>query len=386
MSGRRLRIAQIVASVEAEAAGPSYSVPSLARALRDAGGEVELLSLGEPGVSQTMGVTHRRFARTLAGAGPLGKLGVSPQMRAALSAAAASTDVFHTNGLWMMPNVYPSQIARAGRPAVVLSPRGMLSPAALQYSAGVKKLFWAMAQGRAARKVAMFHATSDQEFEDIRAYGLKQPVAVIPNGIDVPALEQKRGTAGDRMVLFLGRLHPIKRVDALIQAWATLEAEFSGWRLEIRGPGDPAYVEQLKARAAALGLARCSFGDGLFGDAKNRAFREASLYVLPSESENFAMTIAESLAAGTPAIATKGTPWSGLSQKGCGWWIDHGSAPLAAALREAMARPADELEAMGKAGREWMLGDFSWQAIGRDMQRAYQWIIGGGDRPSFVHM
>ena len=77
--------------------------------------------------------------------------------------------------------------------------------------------------------------------------------------------------------------------------------------------------------------------------------------VLPTLNENFGLTVAEALAAGTPAISTKGASWSGLEREGCGWWIDHGVEPLAAALAHAMALPREALKAMGDKGREWMV-------------------------------
>ena len=96
----------------------------------------------------------------------------------------------------------------------------------------------------------------------------------------------------------------------------------------------------------------------LYGEAKVRAYRAASAFVLPTHSENFGMTVAEALAAGTPAIVTTGAPWEGLEQQGAGWWIQIGVDPLVACLTEVMALPPPRLSAMGQAGRAWMARDF----------------------------
>lgn len=384
---RPLKIIQIVSSIEAEAAGPAYSVPRMARALTEVGHDCQLMSLGTPGHCETMGVSHTRFTRQVVGLGPLCKLGVSSDMKRALADLVGVADIFHTNGLWMMPNCYPSSVALPGRTEVVLSPRGMLSGSALQYSASAKRVFWTLWQQRALRRVGLFHATSEMEFEDIRRAGWQQPVAIVPNGIDLPELEDipVRRPSDQRTILFLGRLHPIKRLETLIEAWSGLEAAFPNWRLVIRGPGDPDYAAKLRDHAASFDMSRCEFGDALYGAEKLRAFQEASLHVLPSASENFAMTVAESLACSTPVIASRGTPWRGLPENRCGWWVEHGAGPLAVALREAMSLPPAELDRMGANGRAWVLRDFSWDAIGRDMGRAYQWLKLDGDPPPFVH-
>ncbi len=106
--------------------------------------------------------------------------------------------------------------------------------------------------------------------------------------------------------------------------------------------------------------------------------------MLPTRNENFAMTVAESLAAATPVICTKGAPWAGLAANGCGWWIDHGSEALAAALDQAMTLPPDRLRAMGERGRAWMQRDFAWDGVAVRMAAVYRWLARGGDRPAFV--
>jgi glycosyltransferase involved in cell wall biosynthesis len=123
----------------------------------------------------------------------------------------------------------------------------------------------------------------------------------------------------------------------------------------------------------------------LYGAAKLAAYRAASLYVLPTHSENFGMTVAEALAAGTPAVVTRGAPWPGLVPERAGWWVDANVAALTACLREALACPDETLAQMGRNGRAWMERDFSWSTIGREMSAVYRWLNGRGEKPSCVH-
>src|SRR5207302_10654584 len=104
----------------------------------------------------------------------------------ALERAAPATDVIHNHGLWLMPNVAAGWAAARARRPLVVSPRGMLAPAALAFSALKKRAFWRLLQGPAVRQAACLHATSEQEYQEIRAFGLANPVAIIPNGIDLP--------------------------------------------------------------------------------------------------------------------------------------------------------------------------------------------------------
>lgn len=383
-----MRIVQIVGSIDAEAAGPSYSVLQLARAIARRGNEVELMSLGEPSSIVEEGVKVSKFNRNFRGLPRLKKLGVSSGMKNKLMKVAPTVEILHTHGLWMMPNVYPASVAKTHKVPFVVSTRGMLSPAALEYSKSVKSAFWFIAQRAAVEAASLVHATSEQEYEDIRAFGLRQPVVILPNGVGIhhwPSLKRPDPPGrGSAVVLYLGRLHPIKRVETLIQAWAEIEDHFPHWSLEIRGPGEPSYIRKLTQEAVGLGLKRCIFGDAAYGEQKHELYRRAGLFVLPSSSENFAMTVAESLACGTPVIATKGTPWQALEMNRCGWWIDHGVEPLKNALNAALSVGIEELNAMGARGQGWMIRDFAWAEIGDRMLEAYRWIRNEGPLPSNI--
>src|SRR5207249_704153 len=112
-----------------------------------------------------------------------------------------------------------------------------------------------------------------------------------------------------------------------------------------------------------------------YGVEKSRAYREASLFVLPTHSENFGMTVAEALAAGTPAIVTHGAPWAGLAQYDAGWWIENGVDSLISCLEKALEVPPERLSQMGRAGHDWMKRDFNWQQIGAQFLATYRWIL-----------
>ena len=140
-----------------------------------------------------------------------------------------------------------------------------------------------------------------------------------------------------------------------------VEGEFEDWELAVCGSDVEGHRAQLEREATELGLKRISFSGASYGEGKSKLYRSAQLYVLPSYTENYAMTVAESLAEGTPVLTTTGTPWSLLREKGCGWVCEADASSLESALRRALALPLSELRAMGERGRRWMREDFSWR-------------------------
>lgn len=375
-----MRVIHVVPSITNEASGPSYSVVRLCESLIAEGQEITLAALDWAPMS-----APPLFLKTFPlGLGPR-RLGRSPAMRRWLMAMAKSgtVDLIHNQSLWMMPNVYPGQAAVRHDIPMMVSPRGTLSEWAMRSGSSIKRVFWPVMQRPALVSTSCFHATAASEYEDIRRMGFRQPVAIIPNGIDIPILLPK--VFGDsRTLLYLGRIHPIKGLDMLLPAWRVVQDRFPDWRLRIVGPDNGGYLSKMKRLASELRLERVEFAGPLHGDAKWQAYRLADLFVLPTYSENFGMSVAEALAAGTPAIATKGAPWAGLEKQRAGWWIDIGIDPLVACLEDALARPASDLAALGLRGRKWMVAEYSWVHVGQQMKDTYRWILEGGLKPEWV--
>jgi glycosyltransferase involved in cell wall biosynthesis len=380
----------VVAGLDPAYGGPSYSVPRLCQALTSVGAEPSLLSVAPARASACeiyrQGYRDRRFAHDYARIPILRQLRCSSGLVAALRALPPQVDVIHGHGLWLVPNIQVGWAAAASHKPLVVSPRGMLSPAALRFSRLKKRAFWHLAQGAVLRGAACIHATSEQECEELRTIGLTNPIAVIPNGIDLPPLAPKASDnpAANRIVLSLGRVHPKKGIDGLLHAWAVVEPRHPGWSLRIAGPSEAGYADRLRVLARTLGLTRIEIAGPVFNDAKWTAYHSAELFVLPTLNENFGLTVAEALAAGTPAISTQGAPWSRLESEGCGWWIEHGVDPLVRALETAMAMPREALKIMGAKGRAWMARDFSWESAAQGMLEVYRWLACAGAPPRTV--
>jgi glycosyltransferase involved in cell wall biosynthesis len=381
----KAKVIHVVASIVDEASGLSYSVPRLCQELSETGHSITLMSIGDADQTSQDSYRMERCPQTFANVPIVRKLQRSQTMRRKLHEQAREHCVLHAHGLWVMPNIYPAIVARRYHIPLIVAPRGMLGREALKFSRYRKYLMWYAAQRSAVAAASCLHATSEQEYLEIRNFGLRQPVAVVPNGVDVPPM-----SSGVRKqqhtVLYLGRIHPKKGLDRLISAWRSLENDWPDWRLEIIGPDERGYLDELKRQARDLGLRRVSFADPVFGNRKHEAYRAADLFVMPTLNENFAMTVAEALSNGTPVICTKGAPWQGLEINRCGWWIDQGKDALTCGLREAMSKTHDELVAMGLRGRAWMIKDFSWRSIALEMSSVYRWLSGEGSAPHCVRL
>lgn len=370
-----MRLIHIVPSVSEEASGATYAVLRLCESLQCVGNELTLAALDWAPLSTTPSFLHVFPV----GTGPR-RLGRSPLMYKWLSdrVATGGVDILHNHGMWQMNSIYPAWAARHGNVKLVCSTHGALSDWAMRHGSKAKRIFWPLLQQSALRQVACFHATAESEYEQIRRLGFKQPIATIPNGIDIPMLSPKCHNEY-RTLLFLGRIHKVKGLDILLPAWREVQDLFPHWRLVIAGSdvgynGSSGYLGELQRLAKELGIERLEFVGNLFGAGKIQAYRDAELFVLPSYSENFGITVAESLASSTPVIVSKGAPWAGLAQSDSGWWVDIGVASLVACLKQTMSLSSNELASRGENGRLWMQKEFSWNRIAERMSETYRWL------------
>ncbi|MDI1319891.1 MAG: glycosyltransferase [bacterium] len=369
-----MRLCHIVPSLEDRHGGPSKSVRALANGLASLGETVELLATVEAGAPVALAGGDAATIRMFPRVAPRW-LARSPGLRAHLR--QAEFDCVHNHALWLLPLRYAHEAAQRRQVPLVISPRGMMSGWAYEHRRWRKALAEYFVHPGALAAAAGWHATSPEEADDIRALGFKQPVCVSPNGVALPAdtdlaaartawLELCPAARARPVALFYSRFHRKKRLRELIDLW--LSAPRGDWLLLIAGVAEDYTAAELTATVAAAGGAdRIAVFDGA---GRPHPYAVASLFVLPSHSENFGLVIAEALAAGVPVLVTDTTPWTGLAARQCGWcvpWADYG-ATLATALA---TRPA-ELEAMGRRARAWAARDFSWERAARLLGEFYR--------------
>jgi glycosyltransferase involved in cell wall biosynthesis len=272
----------------------------------------------------------------------------------------------------------------------------MLESWSLKNSWYKKWLAWILYEQKNINSATVFQATSAGEAQSIRRLGYKQPIALIPNGVNLPKPDEQNNKqlliqlfpelADKKWLLFLSRIHPKKGLDNLLYVWQFLAKKFSDWHLIIAGPDLIGYQAKLELLTSELELEkRVTFTGMLSGQIKASALSNADLFVLPTHSENFGIAIAESLAYGVPAIATQESPWQDLLEYSCGWWIEDNQKALANALVEGMELSEQERWEMGLRGQAMVQKKYSWDCIAGEMSKVYDWILRGGNPPNCIH-
>jgi len=293
--------------------------------------------------------------------------------------------IVHDHGAWRGNNVLAALAARRTAAALVISPRGMLEPWALAHGRRKKQLALLIYQSRVLHAARAFHATSDDEATNLRALGLTQPIAVIPNGVDVPSVLPLVERPG-RRALFLSRLNIKKGIVPFLHAWRAVQPP--GWHLLIAGPDEGGYAKTVAAAIVELGLAKTvTLRAEVSDNDKWALYASARMFVLPSFSENFGVVVAEALAAGIPALTTTGMPWADVVDRDCGWQAEPDFENLQRILASATACSDVKLAEMGQRGRQWMQEKFTWHAVGCNMGRLYDWLAVGAPEmqtPEFV--
>ena len=308
----------------------------------------------------------------------------SAHLRNALQQTDA--DIYHTNGLWRYCNYITASIARQKGKPYIITPHGMLYPQALALSYWQKKILRWTLFNRDIREAACIHVTCEQEMHHVRALGFTNPVAVIPNPVPSSILTQPVPKAERVTFGYLGRLHPRKHAERLLDALALLTPEERTMcEVVIMGSGEPAYETLLRERAAQLHLTNVRFMGFVEGIEKEKQLASLHALFVPSDFENFGMIVAEALRNGTPVFASTGTPWEILNEKGCGWWQEPTPEKMSAVMREVLTMPKKKLDEMGEIGQRLVAEQFSDQAVAQQMAKLYNWIVTKQNKPSFVY-
>ena len=320
-------------------------------------------------------------------------------------AKAAEMELVHSHGMWTDVNRLAADLARWRRLPHVIAPCGMLAPGALRRHWWKKLPVRIWFQDRALREAQCLHAKSRQEYEQIRRFGLRNPVAIIPNPIAPPPGGGRRtegGGAGRRTVLYLGRLHPVKGLARLVRAWAIIQKSMvrgpspghqwpggpslGTWQLVLAGPDEGGYRKEVESLVAELGCRDSVIFTGELDETRKwGALAAADLFVMPSDFENFGNAIVEAMSCAVPVITTTGTPWEELRTAGAGWWVEPDAEELAGALLDALAMPDEQRRAMGQRAAA-LAAKFSPEPAGEDLIQVYRWLLGEAPRPVCVQV
>jgi glycosyltransferase involved in cell wall biosynthesis len=313
-------------------------------------------------VALEAGVSVRYYRR-------FGRHSLAPALMAALPSALGWADVVHLNSVYSFPTIPTLGLSRVLRKPLVWSPRGALQRWEGSTRTRAKQVWEAMCRSVAPNPLLLTTTSSAEASASLQHFPSAR-MSVVPNGIDIPPCVTHQDDSETLRLLYVGRLHPIKGIEQLLDACALLGAAgVTRWCLSIAGDGDAAYVKALRSSVARLGLQDRVRLLGYTGDADKEAlYRTSDLLVLPSYVENFGLVAAEALVHGIPVVASRGTPWSRLDQVGAGAWVDNDPNVLATTIARLAHMPLRE---MGARGRAWVEQEFSWPTVTAQMLLVY---------------
>ncbi len=305
----------------------------------------------------------------------------APRMRREIDRLLPSQDVVHTQ----LPFAYPTWAVGAGarrwRRPLFYQQRGVFDPERLKFRSLKKRLIIRLVERPFMQAAAALIALTAAEVESYRALGVERPCEIVPNGVEVAEYrtEPTRGSAilagltdDDVVILFLGRLHPIKGADRLLEAFLRIGPRFPKARLVMAGPDEWGLREAFLDRVRGSGLGeRVTFPGMVTGEAKLDLLARADLFCLPSDGEGFSIAVLEAMASATAVLLSPGCHFPEAQAAGAGWVVEPTPAALADRLAELLASPGLLREAGGR-GRELVVRSYGWDQVASRLEDVYR--------------
>ena len=308
-------------------------------------------------------------------------------------------DIVHTQGIWMYFSCINKKYHSKTSTPYVISPHGMLDPWQLKQSFSKdlkKKIVLNLYETQHLNQASCIQALCLAEYEAIRAFGLKNPVAIIPNGTELPLITQSdtdcpitcrwQQTEKRKTLLFLSRIHHKKGLDNLLKAWALSRPDRHNWQLVIAGETkDTEYMNSLLEQAKKLDIAKTvQFIGGQFGKDKERCFIDADAFILPSFSEGLPMAVLEAWAYKLPVLMTSFCNIPEGFDKKAAIRIDPDPESIATGINQLASLNERERVLIGENGFYLVSEKFTWEKVAEASIKMYKWISEGTEKPDFI--
>lgn len=374
-----MKIIHVINSMSTSHGGPTRTALLTMQGMRSLGMDVEIMTNqpapGEEAVSDDpsirylppIGFQEKHWGYSKAIAQELAKI--------------KEVDIYHIQGIWLYSGYITARYARKqGRPYLVTL-HGTLYPEALAKSSFKKNTSLYLYQRQQLQQAACIHATCREEMEHYRALGFTNPVAVLPYPMECDDKAEPLYPRDIKRIGYLGRVHPRKRVERLLEIWYRLKEP---GELLIMGDGDPDYMTFLKKETARLKLQRVKFEGFVTGAKKNCLLASLTCLVVPSDFENCGIITPEALLQEIPVIASTGSPWQDLETYQCGRWVNNDVDTLTGQVKELLLLDENTLHEMGKRGRQLVLDKYSVDVVSIQMKQVYEWLLSKTNKPDFI--
>ncbi len=296
-------------------------------------------------------------------------------------------DVISLEGVWLHLFGKIAQWARRQNIPYMITVHGNFNPVALRVSSWKKSLARCWFAGQMLGYAACFHAITEQEYRWIRDYGLKQPVCLIPNGVNMPstaAHDLPPEFQGRCTALYIGRLHHIKGLDLLLNAWARVVKLHPEWQLIVAGNDDGAERDLLALRSSLHLEKSVQFVGPVHGEMKAAWLANCDFFVLASRSEGLAMAPLEAMSYGKPVLLTRASNFSQAAESGAGLEVACDVDAIQQGLHVMMEKDEAQLRAMGAAGRALVQEQYNWHTVCSELEQVYGWLAGRNAAPASI--
>jgi glycosyltransferase involved in cell wall biosynthesis len=370
--------------------GPSKSVVELAQAVSSLGVSVDLITTNANGdtnldVPLQTWISEKSYRVQYFSHWGLGDYKISISLTSWLFQNVTSYDLVHTNAIFSYPNLPAYWACKLYKVPYIITPRGMLEPWALSYKAWKKRFYYNLFEKSALDHASAIHMLASTEAERAKPLNLKSPLVVVPNGIhrqDFETLPDSElfyqnfpETRHKTLIIFLGRVDPKKGLDLLAAAFAKLHTQFPEAHLIIAGQDNINFLSTAQGYFAEAGcLDAVTFTGMLTGSLKYAALAAASVYVAPSYSEGFSMSVLEGMASGLPCVITTGCNFPEAAAAQAAHVVDINADKIANALIECLKYPQEAKE-MGDRARQLIFEQYTWDRIALNLSKVYTAIF-----------
>jgi poly(glycerol-phosphate) alpha-glucosyltransferase len=428
-----LKTANLTGPVSRNAGGLYESVRRLVQQLMEENMDVRVMGLSDEFTTADIGAWSPAEIHAFKPYWPEA-FGYSPEyLRELLS---YRPDLTHTHGIWRYTSIATNNYCRITETPYIISPHGMLDPWAVRNSHWKKAIAHALYEGAHLQNATCLRALCESEAQSFRLFGLKNPIVIIPNGIDLPTqtnretMRHQEGrttvsgqqsmitnlkSEGCKTLLYLGRIHPKKGLENLLRAWKQFlntQPSSNDWHLAIAGWDQGGHEAELKKLATELRLAwqdcksqntfplHLERGEGQgevsnlpsvvflgpqFNEAKAECYRNCDAFILPSFSEGLPMVVLEAWANGKPVLMTPECNLPEGFAAEAAVRVETNPDSIARGLQTLFSMSANDRHAMGGRGLQLASTQFSWKFVARQLKYVYDWMLGGGAPPDCVY-
>ena len=294
-------------------------------------------------------------------------------------------DLVHTHTLFCYPTLPAYWACQLHQIPYIMTPHGMLEPWALAYKSWKKTPYFELIEKPALQRASAIQMLASTEANNVEQLELKSPLVIIPNGIypedfqDLPNSEifyqQFPETRHKKLILFLGRIDPKKGLDLLAIAFEKIHAQFPEAHLVLAGPDNIDFSPTVKGYFSEVNcLEAVTFTGMLTGSLKYAALAAADIYVAPSYSEGFSVSVLEGMASGLPCVITTGCNFPEAGMEKAALVVDIDTKQITDAILWCLINPED-VKQIGDRARKLIFNNYTWEGIAKKMENIYYGIL-----------